>query len=256
QVFPSVLESRLKAMGIECQVLNASRAGSSISGHVRRARLEGASWRPHVAVLYQMSNDINAASRGRIPADEPDAPVDDNEPKAAGIGHVLGFDVSRALEQTTLYSVVKTNLTSKLVHARVLRAGLGVGARDDFLREVHRWVDRWGEAGALPVITTFAMSRTRAQAATLPADHIRALLRSNIHLSVDGWGRTIDEWNEGLRGVAAERAVPLVDLYPTIAGRAPYFRDYVHFTAEGHEAMAEALAEELAPLLRGLEGNR
>ena len=59
--------------------------------------------------------------------------------------------------------------------------------------------------------------------------------------------RLMELFNEALRGIANEEGLQLVDVAAEVGGRRELFRDFWHFTTEGHEVVATLMARELAP---------
>jgi lysophospholipase L1-like esterase len=62
-----------------------------------------------------------------------------------------------------------------------------------------------------------------------------------VYLSLSGWFETITRFNQTLKRVAYEEHIRLVDLDSVVSGHPEYFRDFVHFTPEGHQKVAEAI---------------
>jgi len=58
---------------------------------------------------------------------------------------------------------------------------------------------------------------------------------------------------EPVARLAAERGVPILEVYRELVGRVPSCRDGddIHFNAAGHAALADVLARRLAPVVRG-----
>ena len=56
---------------------------------------------------------------------------------------------------------------------------------------------------------------------------------------------TVERFNDIIRQVGAREGVLVVELEGEIAGHADYFRDFVHFTPKGHEAVAAVLSRRL-----------
>ena len=75
----------------------------------------------------------------------------------------------------------------------------------------------------------------------VPNEVTDLLFRYNVYLSLSGWFDTITRFNQILKRVADEQQIRLIDLDSVLSGHSEYFRDFVHFTPEGHEKVAETI---------------
>lgn len=238
EIFPTRLERLLQSNGAPAQVLNASRAGQTLEGHLALVADLGPRWSPDVVVLYQMSNDISllckqARNRGGEPAG------------ASGDPGLPWRWADRSLENTSLWPLLKTNLTSMLTAQRLLHDELGEDAERRYEQNVRRFVRAWKSAGASVALCTFAISHDERGRSRIPLQTIQTIFRHNSHLSIEGWIATVHNLNDRIRNVAAEENCPLIDLEKIVGGRSDLFRDFVHFTAAGHRQVARSIAEVL-----------
>ncbi|HVA45531.1 MAG TPA: SGNH/GDSL hydrolase family protein [Pirellulales bacterium] len=233
------------AAGGHWQVLNASRAGNVIATNKADLSKLAREWRPNVVLLYQMSMEIVALSREHLGANRPTrkahadtGPVEPRHESA----------LERAAAETTTYSTLKANITPWIASQRVHAEDIGQAAEQDFDRRVRDFVKAVRDVGASPVLCTFGTSHSQDDAGRLPWPVRQFMLRYNRYLSPAGWTRAIARFNAALRQIAEEEGVPLVDCERAMTGQARYFRDFVHFTPEGHRRVAELLSEKILEL--------
>lgn len=244
QIFPNVLARKLAERGRAAEVLNASHAGTLIAGNIREINAALPDWQPDYAILYQGSLEVDALSDryiGDLTAGEPgSAEVDRGETQRPS-------SAVRLVESTTLYALLKVNVTARLTQSRVLADELGEEAMADFRQSLLDFVAAVREHGSKPVLCTFATMHDRDALGSFSADAVTSIFRFNVHLSLAGWVDAIETMNEIILAVGQEEGVPVVDIAGALGGQSDLFRDFVHFTAEGHERVAEVLARSLAP---------
>jgi hypothetical protein len=244
QVFPNVLERELAEAGRPAQVINASRAGQTLAGHVALAGSQGDRWSPDVVVLYQMSNDIALLSR----LEAEGAGAGGGEAGGGGGGGSPGLPwawTDRLLERSSTWPLLKTNVTSVLTAQRLLSNELGAGAEAAFAGQARQFVRFWKSRGAEVALCTFALSHDRSNRDRMPLDTVRTIFRHSAHLSIDGWIGAVDRLNGVLRRVAGEEGAAVIDVGAAVGGRSEWFRDFVHFTPRGHAQVARAIARSL-----------
>ena len=250
-VFPNRLEALLREAGLAVQVLNASRNGYTTASNLDVLREIGADWRPDVCLLYQMTNDIDWITNAILsPGADPELALGpDSQPGAgsAGTPPPRGWIEGKS-EETTVFSVLKSNLTSRLSAARILLDRLPARADAAFEAYVRTFVDEARSLGARPVLCTFATRNTQATRATLPTEVVLALRRVNLYLSIDGWLDAVARFNAVLRRVALEEGLPLLDVAAALADQPELFRDFSHLYEGGHELVARTLFEGLQAL--------
>jgi hypothetical protein len=232
KVFPVRLEERLRARGLEVQVLNAGRVGVTTRNNVEELERDGGRWQPDVVVLYQISTDVDELSRLLLSKRGLEA--------ASG---AEGLDwASRLVEHTTLQPLLKENASSRVTLMRPLTDTLGSEGERAFEERVRAFIRTVRALGARPVLCTFPTSHDRTNPDPMPL-HV---FRFNLRLSRRGWHDTVDAWNDVLRRVAREEAVPLVEVAGALLGRTASFVDFVHLAADGHEVVARLLEEPVA----------
>lgn len=260
QIFPVRLEDELRERGFAVQVINASRASLSARVAVEELETIAPAWDVDVAVLYHLSNDLDGLSarmlstgaddtaaavieeeRRRLDGSEDDAAVDSGPPWPTALAR-----------RTTLYEQAKNQLGARLTPVRMLASEVDAEVAEVFEARARDFVDGAGALGARPVLASFATSHPPGHPEPFPSGFRRNLYRHNGVLSIEGWRAGAADWNARLRAVAADEGVALVDVAEAVSGRPELFVDFVHFTPEGHSAVARTLADGLAPILEEL----
>ncbi|MFT4538095.1 MAG: hypothetical protein ACI841_004791 [Planctomycetota bacterium] len=249
QIFPNRLEQLLRDGGCAVQVLNASRNGYTTASNLSVLRESGAQWQPDVCVLYQMTNDVDWITNTLLtPGADPEAnigPDSASASKARDIGWI-----EEVSEETTIFSVLKSNLTSRLSAGRILVDELPPRAQQAFEAYVHAFIDESLKLGARPVLCTFATRHTRLTEDQVPESVALALRRVNLYLSMRGWIDSVQTFNDVVCRVAAERDVTLIDVASAIADKHKHFRDFSHFQETGHAIVAQTMYAVLSELPR------
>ncbi len=99
---------------------------------------------------------------------------------------------------------------------------------DAYVRNLEHIVSVARNHGILPVLTTFASCPVLEKGPSASASYEPVLAAMN----------------ERVAELAAREALPLLDLAPSIHGRAELFVDYVHFNEHGTEAVAREMAKQ------------
>jgi hypothetical protein len=252
-IFPTRLEGLLRESGQRALVINASHAGMNIQANQTDLEARGNHIHPDIVILYQMSSQITELSKlllsprrsGSTKAKDPRIPPP--PPPQPNM-------IVRLFENTSVYALLKGNLSNRLAGQRVLADTLGEQGDAAFERQVMAFVRTARRIGAEPVLCTFATSHTRSQFPSIPGAVSGFLFRYNMYLSVMGWLETVDRFNDVIRRIAAKEHLRLVELDTVLSGREAYFRDFVHFTPEGHARVAQAIFSQLrqgsAPAIR------
>ncbi|MFK7898511.1 MAG: SGNH/GDSL hydrolase family protein [Myxococcota bacterium] len=245
-VFPNVLARRLNEAGRPTEVLNASQAGYQISDNLREIESSLVDWEPDLAVLYQMSAEVIVLSGRYFGGVQANA--EEGEPGQAGSAEATEAEPNwtvKLIESTTLYALLKTNITSRFTQSRVLADDLGEAAMADYRRSLLRFISLVRAEGSTPVLCTFATKHGRSDLGNFSRDAITGIFRFNVYLSLEGWVDAIERMNAIVLEVAAEEGVAVVDIAGALNGHPELFRDLVHFTVEGHAKVAETLSREL-----------
>lgn len=273
RLFISLAETTLHAKEYDIEVFNSSRGGLTVIDNLRDLTGSHDRWGFDMAVLYQMTNDMDALT-SFVFAGQPDqVPVDlglqsflveealrADEPSMVtveiaeqdsrpSINERVMSSVQRAFESTSAYAQAKNQITSRLVPSRVLASRLGDDGNALFFARIHAFIDACLERDIQPVLCTFPTSHTAETAHSMPSDSVGNLFRYNIYLSVLGWIASVAELNEGLRAIAAEREVPIFEMAEAVTGRSDLFRDFTHLNREGHEVVSQILAKGLEAVL-------
>lgn len=244
-IFPTVLERRLRDDGIQAMVINASHAGMDIEDNIADLKFRGPVFNPRYVILYQMSITIGSLSKQLLSGTN----------RSVGGQGIVKKDASRKdkmmrwagwlVEQSAIYAQLKGHVTSRLATQRVLSDSLGSRGDMEFEKRIRGFVLTTKRIGAVPILCTFATSHVRRDLSKFPASVVTFVFKYNIYLSLEGWVTTVERFNAIIRGIAEEEKVPLIDLDHEISGHHEYFRDYVHFTPEGHAAVAGVIHQAL-----------
>ncbi len=246
--FPDILERLLKEAGGDVAVLNASRAGIDIPENGNDLKRWGEQWRPDIVILYQMSMTISSIAKRTLAGTRAQgAPALNHAAKA--VGPITW--VNRLVEMTTIYANVKGQISARIGANRVLANDLGLQGEQEFSAMLQDFIDITRATGSVPVLTTFATSNTRKHLAVFPKDIALGLFKYSSFLSVEGWVTSVERLNAVIRRVAAQEGIMLIDVEGAVAGRPEFFRDFVHFTPAGHDAVARTMRDALTGHERG-----
>jgi hypothetical protein len=247
--FPNRLPALMKACGRDVEVLDPmSRGGADIPAVTDEVETMGPAWRPDVAFLYQMSNDITGISKGLFGgAGAPPADADEKGRVALPVEEPPNWTV-RVVHNTTVFEQLRTQVTARLAQARILEESLGAAGDRIYEARLRAWIAACRAIGATPVLSTFATSHDRHHREDIPDSVATQLFTYNMFLSLDGWIVTIDRWNEIALRVAKEERVAIADIRAVLSGRPEFYSDFFHWTPEGHRIFAETLAKVLCTL--------
>ena len=240
-IFPFRLEKLLQKPGLLVKVINASHAGMDIEANRADLESRGTAIKPDVVILYQMSTQITKLSKQLLSGKHPGSSKAKSEGQDSSKPTSPPSWISQLYENTSLYALLKGNISNRLTGQRVLADSLGKPADLEFERQVNEFVNTVRQVGAQPVLCTFTTSHTRRQMPNVPNEVTDLLFRYNVYLSLSGWFDTITRFNQILKRVADEQQIRLIDLDSVLSGHSEYFRDFVHFTPEGHEKVAETI---------------
>lgn len=246
-IFPNILEHLLREERANAVVLNASRAGIDIPDNGNDLKRWAEQWRPDYVILYQMSLTISSIAKRRFSGTRGQGPPAINRIKKRD-GPVTW--VNRLVEKTTVYAYMKGQVSARIGASRVLANDLGLHGEQEFSSMLKDFIDTTRAIGSVPVLTTFATSHTRKQLAIFPHDIALGLFKYSSFLSVEGWVTSVERLNAVVRQVAAQEGIMLIDVEGAVAGRPEFFRDFIHFTPAGHEAVARTMRDALIKLER------
>ena len=247
-IFPTVLEELLGGSGIRATVLNASRAGHDIRNNIGDLKQWGPTWKPDFVILYQMSTSINVLSKRLLSG----ASIRTSGLREEGetISHSKPSWPVQLIESTSIYAQLKANVASRVGTNRILSVTLGDRGDREFERSVREFIRTVRTLGSVPVLCTFATSHVRKDLPAFPDPVVTSLFQYNAFLSLEGWVYTVERFNGILRRIASEDDVILIDLEGVLAGKQQYFRDFVHFTPQGHVLVAQAMRDALLTFSR------
>lgn len=238
-VFPSQLETLLKSRGQAVTVINASHAGMDVEANRTELEAKGAVAQPDVVILYQMSTQITKLSKQLLSGKHPGLPKRQasNNPSEA----TRPSRIAQWYEATSVYALLKGNVSNRLTGQRVLADSLGDPGDEAFERDVRDFVDTVRQVEAKPILCTFGTSHTKKNLPNIPPEVPDLLFRYNVYLSLSGWLEAITRFNHILERIADEQHILLVDIDAAVSGHPEYFRDFVHFTPDGHRKVAQTI---------------
>ena len=251
-IFPSILNGLFRRSGVRTSIINASHAGMEIEDNRMELEARGPTVKPHFVILYQMSTSITGLSKRLLSgashkSTRREAIKVEQGKKAKPLDWTI-----RLVEHSAIFAQLKGNITSRLATKRLLSDSLGPQGDAEFESMVRGIIATTRKVGAVPILCTFASSHIRGDLPSVPDSVTTLIFKYNIYLSLEGWIGTIEHFNEILRRIAAEEKLTLIDLEHEISGHHEYFRDYVHFTPEGHAAVARVIHQALlASVTRG-----
>ena len=199
-------------------------------------------------ILYQLSLTISSIAKRTLSGTRRQGSPAMNQTKRAG-GPVTW--VNRFVEKTSIYANMKGQVSSRIGASRVLANDLGLQGEQEFAVMLQDFIETTRAIGSVPVLTTFATSHPRKQLAVFPNDIALGLFKYSSFLSVEGWVTSVERLNAVVRRVASQEGIMLIDVEGAVAGRPEFFRDFVHFTPAGHEAVARTMRDALIELERG-----
>ncbi|MEL6108804.1 MAG: hypothetical protein AAFU85_22580, partial [Planctomycetota bacterium] len=227
-IFPSQLGEKLESRGIANEILNASLPGNSLSDNEAELALRGPTWKPDVVLIYQMSTDLVGSTRD-VPTGAPGTP--------RGLGAQLVDAMDALAERTTIFELLKSNVSSRITAASVLDRQLPDGAEKQYFESLNRLIERARSLGARPIVCTFCFSHAPSR---LPGDYQLVLLKTAPTLDPVAWFDSITAWNKTL---LSHPDLEVIDVAEGTSGEGEFFRDPVHFSVKGHEHVANRLAE-------------
>ena len=232
-LFPSVLERELDRRGVDCEVLNASRAGMTLEQNATELASLASTWTPDIVIAYQMSNDLSA---NFYVGDT----MNKNTTKAIPQGlPKLTEQVDRFVEQTTLYELLKSNITARITKERILRSDVEQASENHYFQQLKQLQTTATTSNAKFFVCTFGFSHIQSD---LPVDYELVLLKTLPDLKPSAWRNVVHRWNQGIRD---RHPVCTLDVGTATAKKPELFRDPVHFSKAGHEWVGQTIANEL-----------
>lgn len=252
--WPHEVGRRLARMGLRVEVINAGVPGHTSADSLGRLFAQLWLFEPDYVVAYHGWNDIKLWHRHAI---TPETPL---------IRRVQPYDERRnpfTSYRGTLDAFLSHSQLYVKVRNRILGRGLRLGAEGaveegepghdwgrfgpaQFRLNLQLIVDASRNVGAVPILAT--------QGTLVTADaSAEARERIGYHyqlLTHEALAAAVEEANRIVRAVAAEKAVPLLDVAAEINGREDLFQDHVHTNAAGSAEIARIASGFLAEQLR------
>lgn len=241
-IFPNNICSLLSSSTKKCIVLNASSSGTGVQGNLDTFTADYGTWKPKYVLLYQMSIDLIDLSGVYLGNG-----IVDSGSKSNRAAHDTPFTqrinayLNRYFQNTFIYRDAREFIGSTTLLSAPLANGLPAAANHEFREMLEHFVTTVRKEGATPVLCTFAASFNLSNENSMNYRTRTWMLFWDEYLSPHGWLQTIATWNNIIRSVAKQRGLPLVDLAKQIGGHPYLFKDPVHFTEEGHLAVARAI---------------
>jgi len=245
RIFPNLLGEKLNQSGFRVQILNAAQEGQTIEANIKVLKETGVQWKPDYVLLYQMNLDISDLSKQFCSDSSSTSNIKHGaHDKTPPIKPKVNWG-EKFIEKTTVYALLKENVTARLSQSRILAQDLGKDANNAFRQRIYNFINLSRSMGAAPILCTFSTSHDLHHQKEIPAGVKNFMLRYNIYLSPSGWFKTIDQFNDDIRQIGQEQNVLVIDLNHYLSGKPGFFRDFVHFTPEGHQMMAQVIAEKI-----------
>jgi hypothetical protein len=245
RTFPNRLPALLRERGRDLEVLDPeSVPGADLRAAEAELREAAPAWRPDVVLVYHLSNDLNGMIQDLVAGSAPGARAASARAWADAAGP--STPLARAFSRTFVRRWLRQNVTARVASARLSWDDVEPAADVEFERRLRAVVRAARDLGAEPVLATFAVSLSPAEAEDPPHGVRLWLALSDSRLSARGWSRVVSRWNGVVRRVAAEEGLRLADLDAALGGRSELFSDFVHWTEEGHAAAARVVADALA----------
>lgn len=266
--WPARLQAKLRAKHPRLEVVNAGVAGYTIDSYFAEPlwkKIESVA--PDVIVGYFATNEVSKEARRRFDAPklscescgfevEKDAARDPKTCSRCG-GELLDTSGGPSAAGRALKAITDWSLFAFKVHLLVdsrkkppEREGthdLPDEAARTFERKLDELARRIRALKAKPALASFALRWSADQ----PREKRRELAAGAFSiypgLSLDGIDRAFRAYNDAIARVARAEGAVLLPVNEELSGTPELFGDFVHFSAEGSERMADVVA-------RGLEG--
>jgi hypothetical protein len=259
RTWPYLLGKKLADSVPGCWLNNAGLDGQSTFGHIVMLNDYVKKLHPSVVVFLTGINDMETSSpsfhdklyqRGAYP-DFPHFLFNNSEVLNLGLNLVRGWRARRFNNTTNgmmvLDSMRRLVLPDSVMRDRLERQAPYLSGYRDRLNALADSCLAWH---IVPVFVTqpdqFGFGRdpvTGADLAAFPVDStVNGLLLWEM----------LERYNDVVRGICAERGLPMVDLARLMPKNSLYFYDMSHFTNAGAEEVAGLLAPPMIRILRGL----
>lgn len=243
KIFPNRIQGFLQHHGTSrIQILNASKAGNTISKNIIDIKNNAPKWHPDIIVLYQMSNDITklVSNRGiNNTAKQDDAAIDNS---IFSLLPVQGQKLEHIYERTTLYSNSKSLISPLVTKSKLLINDVDPKILNAFRNLLDQFISTSLAFNTKVVLCTFALSHGPNSINNPPAKIINSIFKFNKILSYKGWQNYVAAFNDIIRKKAHENNLILIDIASQMTGRSALFKDFFHFNENGHKNIADIIA--------------
>jgi lysophospholipase L1-like esterase len=261
RTWPFLLEKKLSDSFRNCWLNNAGMDGHSTFGHIVLLNGHVKRLRPDVAVFLTGINDVENEgptfhdklnTRGMV-ADWRHYIFENSEVLNLILNLVRGWRAQK-FNNTTNDLLVLDSLQQRPLPDSVIRRRLSLQKPylDAYRARLIQLTDTCLAWHILPVLMTqpnqFGKGKDPDSGADLelyPVDRKDSAMNGKLIWLL------LEQYNEVVREVCAEKEVPLIDLAGEMPKRSEYFYDMSHFTNQGAECVAALVAERLTPILRG-----
>jgi len=259
--WPSRMVERLNKIGqsysqtadIRFESMNASWIGTTFRLSCSRIESILKEHHPDVLLVYLMSNSISQYSR-EIQNDTATAilekPQDCGGISAAkepdySLLNLLGFRqmATQFFGNTVIYEHLKSKVGTQIVDFMKKENEIGYWGEALFLQDLERYLILSKKYQVQLVLAEFAPVVGEGSDESTIRKYVEPFFRYNTLLSERGWMKTVSRLNMISREFSEKHGLSLISTRSTMVGREEYFRDLVHFTELGHDAMGKAMAD-------------
>jgi len=255
--WPDLVQRDLEADGLgPLEVINAGVPAHASFDSLGRLHSQLWMYEPDIVLVYHAWNDIKFWKRFEI---DPQTPLIErvhpyNEDQNPFIRYRNGWDrlfchsqLYVKLRNRYLKSQLKVGLEGRIDPDADERASsYGPWGPRQFRLHIELIADAARNIGALPVLVTQA---SLISSENTPAERERIGYHYQL-LSHDALVAALEEANEIIRSIGRDKEIAVIDAAASLNGRAEMFKDGVHTTPEGSQALAALVARGLAPHLR------
>ncbi len=222
-----------------CSVLNNSKIGIDLNYSIDNIQRLAHHYQPDVIVLYQMSIDIIQMSHHSMANDNNEQ---HNNTQTQSHSIIDLSPIQKLIEHTSAYGHLREYVSGSIAIQAPLLDQLPSKEIEQYRAKLLRFIEATRNAGATPVLTTFAPSHQIKNQDDMPYYTKLTLMRYQQTLSVKGWLNTIKTLNQTIHEISKEQSVDLIDIEQSMSGQAHNYLDFVHFNIEGHRAAAKVMA--------------
>lgn len=258
ELFPNILCEKINTAKQPCQMLNAAKAGYTISDNIKQLKSNVKKWNPDYALLYSMNLDINNLSSQYLSLNKTKETNKESENVNKLHTTALSVDerIEKTVEQMTIYGHLRRYIGGHVLMSSLLHNEIGYKANNRFKITLQNFIKTCKELGVKPILVTFATKYNISNFKKMKYDEKLFLTRYNEYLSPKGWVKTIRDFNNIIRQTANENSIPYIDLAKNLGGQSEYFTDFVHFTKNGHKIVGQRLADEIIHIVNKNHGHK